>query len=109
MNKIRYKIKLDHGSETSFFYFVIVDYTKKMTYDTSMVISDLLEVDLDEYNKRVINDVIKNKYYSIYDGSSTGRRLYRDLTFSAIEENETYIERLKEVFCKELTSLSIGC
>ena len=103
-----YEIKLDWGSERMSHYFIIINYDKKTLYDTSVLISDLLDIDLDEYNEKVINEVVKNKNYSIYRGSSSGRRLYKDLTFEADKEEEVYIERFKDVFVKELTLLSLG-
>lgn len=104
-----YEVKMDWVSESMYSYFIIVNYVNKTLYDTSARISDIFDIDLEEYNKKLINEVIKSDHYEIYDGSSKGRRLYKDLTFKAFGEDKVYIERFKEVFCKELIMLAMGC
>lgn len=103
-----YEVKLDWECEHISHYFIIVNYDNKTFYDTSVIILDLLDIDLNEYNEKVINEVIKSKNYSIYNGASLGKRLYKDLTFKSDKEEEIYIERFKDTFVKELTLLSMS-
>lgn len=69
---------------------------------TSRSISNLFDLDLDTYNKILIDKVIQHNFYDL-------DKFDKDLTFSHNDiPKEIYIERFKDTFNKELIMLALG-
>lgn len=95
-----------NSSVYSYFYII----RGKSLYNTSRGIAKLFKMDVNEYNKKLIKEVIGNNKYEINDeGNSLSSS---DLNFVAEnispEENKIYVDRFKNAFIKELTILKIG-
>lgn len=93
---------------TRYCYFYII--YNKSVYNTSKRIAKLLNINVDEYNMKLITKVICNSEYKINDdGHSVSSR---DLNFIAEsispEEKKVYVEKFKKAFIKELSLLRIG-
>ena len=72
-----------------------------VTY-TSKGISKLLNLDTDLYNKLLVEKVIKHDHYTKSD-------YYNDYEFDLYNTpEEVYVERFKETFLNELTTLVLG-
>lgn len=82
--------------------------TKNVTYFTSESISKLFNLDVDLYNKLLIEKVIMHKDYSINDPRlfpSCSKHLSFKLNNTSVE---TYLNRFKETFASQLTLFSLG-
>lgn len=78
------------------------------SYYTSYEISKQLGLNVNLYNKILVEQVIKHKIYSKNEEAQLVS-LMHDLSFSLNKvKPEVYIERFKDVFAKELTLLSLG-
>lgn len=76
------------------------------TYETSACISELFNINIDDYNKILIEKVIQhNLYFTNIATSQKGD----DIVFKLNDiSKEVYIERFKNTFNKELTLLILG-
>lgn len=76
-------------------------------YDDSEHISEMFGLNIDEYNKILIEKVIQHDHYRIEENFNN--ILYKDVTFKKNGICDTiYLERFKEVFSKELVLLQLG-
>lgn len=107
------KIDLVIIDEEAYFSILI----NEQLFDTSKKISKLLNLDIDLYNKILIEKVIKyNSYFTGYSILEPTKS--KDLVFSLNnpptektlikQSKETYITRFKETFTNQLTLLSLG-
>ena len=84
---------------SSYFYFAIS--TENNSAHTSKSISKLLNLDIEIYNKILVEKVVKHNRYTIDK--------YNDLSFDSNGIlKETYIERFKNTFVDQLTTLALG-
>lgn len=75
---------------------------------TSYEISKHLGLNVNTYNRILIDQIIKHKIYSVNKEAQIVS-LMNDLSFSLNKVNpDTYIERFKNVFARELMLLSLG-
>lgn len=79
---------------------------------TSFGISNLFNMNIDEFNKIVINEVIKHSNYLIVDKKD--EFFDKDLIFNLEDDEgeevllERYMERFKETFAPQLMLIKIG-
>lgn len=76
--------------------------TNNKTYFSSEMISKAFGLDIDEYNKILLEKVIQHDEYDIKNGTE-------DLVFSPNRiSKETYIDRFKEAFADQLILLTLS-
>lgn len=76
-------------------------------YSTSEEISEILNLDLDTYNRILANKIVRHKNYVMCMNGSID--VYKDLVFDLCNiPEETYIDRFKETFTEQLTLLALG-
>lgn len=87
-------------------YFEII--TNEIYCSTSREISNVFNMNIDDYNEILINEVIKHDRYRPCDIADEFN-LRKDLIFKLNNTpEEVYINRFKEVFINQLTSLALG-
>lgn len=86
--------------------------TKNRGYTTSGSIANLLNLDVDTYNDRLIREVIQHPCFKNVFAANfpfLKAKLDRNIVFYLNDvPKETYIERFKEVFVEQLTLLELG-
>lgn len=76
--------------------------TEEGVFYTSKMISNLLNLNLTTYNRLLIEKVIKHEDFAI-------DQYTKDVSFMINNiPKETYIERFKDIFIKEITLLTLG-
>ena len=82
---------------------------KENVYHTSERISKVLNLDLDTYNHLLVKKVIQHRSYYISNNPFPIPNHDKHLTFDLNNiSKETYIERFKNTFNKELILLVLG-
>lgn len=84
--------------------FLIIN--RRQFFLTSPTISKLLNISLEEYENRVINNVIKHKNTEVIFASDFNKRNVAFKEDDVPEEN--YVDRFKEEFAEELTLIVLG-
>lgn len=99
------EVEIEQSSLYLVYFHLVIDGT--IVGSTSARMADILKLDLDTYNKILIEEVIQHSYYKI---SPSGHvPLSKDIIFELNDESkETYINRFKEAFAKELVFVSFS-
>lgn len=88
------------------FYFCIERDLEK--YSVCRTISELLEMPLEDYTDKLVKEVIIHSNYKI-ETYTFGGEISFDITFDLYDTpRETYVERFKNVFATQLTTLALG-
>lgn len=83
--------------------FFVVD---KRCYFSSSDIAKCFNISLEDYENRVVNNVIKHKDFEVTFASNPNKR---NIAFEANDILEdTYVERFKEEFVREMISLTLS-
>lgn len=89
--------------------FMFVLDTPRKIYGSSYLLSKILNVDQTEFNRILVEKVIQHDHYIITDNSTHNQYSSNDFYFKLnYTSRETYIERFKNTFNKELTLLALG-
>lgn len=102
---IKIELEKQFSSSKAYFYITI---DKNVIAATSFKISKHFGLDIDIYNDILAKKVIQHGDFLISPGN--GSVFSKDIAFALHNISaETYVERFKEVFCKELTMLALSC
>lgn len=102
---INIKIEKQYSNRAYFFISIEGKYTIAAT---SFKIAKIFNLEIDTYNKILIEKVIKHDRYLIAPDNNESV-FSKDLTFELLYDSlKTYIERFKEIFAKELVLLALS-
>lgn len=98
------EVKLIDVDGESYFSVIVDEVT---SFGVSEFISKAFGLNIDEYNKLLINEVIKHNDYEIEQ--NTYDVFYKNVTFKKNSiPDVVYLKRFRDIFVKELTLLSLG-